>query len=862
MNIKKVIYHYSKNIFSLIKITNHMKRFLTLIVLILTLFVIKGISQIPDHLHKVRATYSGLSSGDITVNEAVIDELLDEILFSNSNTYLYLMGRVNNSHWIMLPYLLEKCNANNINVWVYLVPPSETYNGLLSPKPYGEDYITWVEAIAFLSLEYDNLTAFAIDDFDNNLDFFTPEYVTTMVETAHAINPNLCFIPVVYYREDFLLNPTRLNAYLPYISGILFPYTNGYGAVSNLYATDNFVTQIENIKSRLGSNKALIIDVYATGLNNWNSEPEYVQEITQTAYELTDGVCIFVLQTQKQMEDHEHFEKRMLTHSQYGDYAMNRQGLKQQIFLCSLVNSHINSSQFLPYMYKASWYDATQVQNFACHKFDVSGDFDGDFLDEIAIFYDYPYGNPRQQRIFGLGSSIVEGICSYRIVNQGGSQDMNSWYSSYSSTLDFDSIIFALSGDYDGDNIDEIALVYNGPSLTPTNYNVIYGFKYFTDENRMRNMGGAETGNAWYSRADNIFDFTKVLFAIPGDYDNDNIDEIAFIYDGVSAAPQGYQLIFGFKYFPNENRMHNVGGGDLGNAWYAVPSTTFNFNFVDFVVSGDFDNFPGDELAIFYDYIYPTNQYQRIFVFKYDPASKRMKNLGGVAAGNSWYATTSNLFNFDNIEHVVAGDYDSDGKSELAIFYDFNTFENDGYVHQRVYLFDKDNNTQQFIMIPGPQSNQSWIDYREDIHSFDDHVYCLAGNYYTEHTEDRWLGTSIRDEIAFFYSENSGKFEKSTVSKEFISITSKQNIKDISFNYPNPFNLITTIEYHLFSDSKVQIMVYDVHGRLVSVLVDDFQEKGIHKVVWNGDGYSPGIYFYKIIAGSIIETKSMIFNPL
>ena len=66
--------------------------------------------------------------------------------------------------------------------------------------------------------------------------------------------------------------------------------------------------------------------------------------------------------------------------------------------------------------------------------------------------------------------------------------------------------------------------------------------------------------------------------------------------------------------------------------------------------------------------------------------------------------------------------------------------------------------------------------------------------------------------------------------------------------YPNPFNPQTTISYELPIDSKVSVMVYDIHGRMVTELVSSgsLQPAGQHSVVWNAEPFSTGVYFVKL----------------
>jgi hypothetical protein len=71
-------------------------------------------------------------------------------------------------------------------------------------------------------------------------------------------------------------------------------------------------------------------------------------------------------------------------------------------------------------------------------------------------------------------------------------------------------------------------------------------------------------------------------------------------------------------------------------------------------------------------------------------------------------------------------------------------------------------------------------------------------------------------------------------------------------NFPNPFHKLTAIRYQLKAPSHTTLKVYDITGRLIETLVDEFQEPGVYQVEWNSRiGVSPvrsGIYFYRLQA--------------
>jgi len=77
-------------------------------------------------------------------------------------------------------------------------------------------------------------------------------------------------------------------------------------------------------------------------------------------------------------------------------------------------------------------------------------------------------------------------------------------------------------------------------------------------------------------------------------------------------------------------------------------------------------------------------------------------------------------------------------------------------------------------------------------------------------------------------------------------------------NYPNPFNPSTNIEYSIPSESFVELKVYDVLGDDVASLVNEQQQAGVYRADFTASNLSSGVYFYKLQAGSFIETKKMI----
>lgn len=76
-------------------------------------------------------------------------------------------------------------------------------------------------------------------------------------------------------------------------------------------------------------------------------------------------------------------------------------------------------------------------------------------------------------------------------------------------------------------------------------------------------------------------------------------------------------------------------------------------------------------------------------------------------------------------------------------------------------------------------------------------------------------------------------------------------------NYPNPFNPNTNISFDIPKDCHVSITVFDLLGREVNHLINEFKRAGSYNINFNADGLASGIYFYRINAGDFSDVKKM-----
>jgi len=100
-----------------------------------------------------------------------------------------------------------------------------------------------------------------------------------------------------------------------------------------------------------------------------------------------------------------------------------------------------------------------------------------------------------------------------------------------------------------------------------------------------------------------------------------------------------------------------------------------------------------------------------------------------------------------------------------------------------------------------------------------------------------------------------GKITVTNIEEE-ASVIPKQF--ELMQSYPNPFNPRTTIPFSLPSKSFVSLKVFDALGREMATLVSEELSAGIYSKHWDATSVTSGIYFYRLQAGSFVETRKML----
>ena len=188
---------------------------------------------------------------------------------------------------------------------------------------------------------------------------------------------------------------------------------------------------------------------------------------------------------------------------------------------------------------------------------------------------------------------------------------------------------------------------------------------------------------------------------------------------------------------------------------------------------------------------------------------------------------------------------------------------------------DGGNNWDSFNLLPYPSDMKSYGEYLF-ISSLSSGVYILN----TNSTTPMNISVNIPNSLSIFAMDinaelivagglNLNTSENQIWTRKTSDITSIEkndytpNRFDLYQNYPNPFNPNTKIQYSIPDVGAslmkpVQLKVYDVLGKEVATLVNEYKPSGNYEVNFNASGLTSGIYFYQITAGNFKETKKMI----
>ena len=129
---------------------------------------------------------------------------------------------------------------------------------------------------------------------------------------------------------------------------------------------------------------------------------------------------------------------------------------------------------------------------------------------------------------------------------------------------------------------------------------------------------------------------------------------------------------------------------------------------------------------------------------------------------------------------------------------------------------------------------------------------------YTVQAIDKYQDSSVRSDFGSIIGLLNCGYACAEGPDNIVYDEELPRVYSLSQNYPNPFNPSTNIQYEIPNDNFVTIKIYNLLGKEVMSLVNDFKKAGRYIISFNGSNLSSGVYYYKISAGNFQQIRKMV----
>lgn len=134
----------------------------------------------------------------------------------------------------------------------------------------------------------------------------------------------------------------------------------------------------------------------------------------------------------------------------------------------------------------------------------------------------------------------------------------------------------------------------------------------------------------------------------------------------------------------------------------------------------------------------------------------------------------------------------------------------------------------------------------------------------SDNSSTNLTGLYSDNKITLVWQEISNRNSIIKYAEEKLNLTDirKEMFSEIDFelhqNFPNPFNPLTTINFSIEEPGYVILKVFDILGKEVRTLIDEYKQQGNYSTQFNAENMPSGIYTYQLTANGKTLTRKML----
>ena len=352
--------------------------------------------------------------------------------------------------------------------------------------------------------------------------------------------------------------------------------------------------------------------------------------------------------------------------------------------------------------------------------------------------------------------------------------------------------------------------------------------------------------------------------------------------DSSTYDTQGHMLVHLYKYWyqgawkdsilssrtydSNGNMLTNEGWYMINNQWTNHDRKTYTYDSDGNLLTYLFElwavQWVNEDL---YTYTYDVNGHlltilhqawdgywsnATLSTYTYDANGYMLSYLFQISANGQW--TNSTLDTYTN---------DENGKMLTDLL---KGWTNGVWMNGSLYTYTYDTDGNMNNKLIQYWLNGLWTNFYQTTYTYDSNGNLITGN------NTIWTGSSwVQFDNSFVVPISSSDYYftgyRINISYILLNIsavsTDLNNVVigySLAQNYPNPFNPSTKISWQLPVGSQAILKVYNILGREVATLVNEYKPAGKYETEFSTEALPSGVYFYQLRAGEYVTTKKMI----